>query len=476
MKWQQTDRATVRSGPAGRGPGFAPEPGVDLEELRIWLGERVSVKGEAGWETARLPWNRHLEQRPELVVAPRSTEEVRFALAYARRAGLKVAVQSSGHGAGSTLGDLQGALLLDMSGMRAISVDPGPRRARVEAGVTWEEVMSAAAPHGLAGLPGSSPNVAVAGYCLGGGVGFLGRRYGLAANSVHALEVVLPDGRALRTDAEHEPELFWALRGGGGSFAVVTALEIELFPVSTAYAGFLFWPVERAREVLHAWLEWTRTLPDEVTSVGRILQFPPIPTIPEPMRGRALAGVDGAILAAGAEAERLLEPLRALGPEIDTFAEVDAPALSRIHLDPEEPVPAIADSYMVRFDPEALDALLAVSPPASPSALLITEVRHLGGALSRPSPLQGSAGVLASEYIVFGVGLAMSPEMERGVVASLDAVGEAMRPWLAPRQYLNLSDRPRPAEEFFAPADLARLRAARDRYDPERTLLSNRPR
>src|SRR5262249_54041845 len=160
---------------------------------------------------------------------------------------------------------------------------------------------------------------------LGGGLGWLGRKYGLAANSVLAAEVVTADGRAVRVDRDHEPELFWAVRGGGGGFGVVTALEFRLYSVRTLYAGDLFWPIERAGEVLHAWRTWVESVPDEMTSLGRLLHMPPLPQIPEPFRGRSFVSVESAYLGDEAHGRELLEPLRGLAPEIDTVATIAPP-------------------------------------------------------------------------------------------------------------------------------------------------------
>src|SRR5262249_26133804 len=160
-----------------------------------------------------------------------------------------------------------------------------------------------------------SPTVGVTGYTLGGGIGWLARRYGLAANSVTAAELVTPDGRFVRTDADREPDLFWAVRGGGGSVGGGTALEMRLDPGRELYAGALFCPIQRAAEVLHAWRAWTGTVPDELTSVGRILRLPPVPEVPEPLRGRAFALVEAACLRDADTGSELLGPLRRLGPE-----------------------------------------------------------------------------------------------------------------------------------------------------------------
>jgi FAD/FMN-containing dehydrogenase len=154
----------------------------------------------------------------------------------------------------------------------------------------WQDVTVPAGQQGLATLAGSSPDVGVTGYTLGGGLGWLARRYWLAANSVTAAELVTPDGDLVRADAAHEPDLFWAIRGGGG-VGVVTALEMRLYPVRELYAGDLFFPIRRAAEVLHAWREWTATVPDEITSIGHLVRLPPLPEVPEPLRGRAFIPV-----------------------------------------------------------------------------------------------------------------------------------------------------------------------------------------
>ena len=221
------------------------------------------------------------------------------------------------------------------------------------AGVKWESVSPRVSDLGLAALHGSTPDVSIAGYGLGGGVGWYGRKHGLFTNSITAIELVTADGRLRRVDHDHEPELFWALRGGGGNFGVVTALEFRLFPISEVYAGALFFPWERSAEVLQAWLEWTQTVPDEVTSVGRILQFPPLEMVPRALRGKSFAVVHAYVLGSEAEGERLLAPLRALGPEIDTVAMVPPVALSEMHMDPPDPVPYSGEHLVLDRLPRA---------------------------------------------------------------------------------------------------------------------------
>ena len=301
--------------------------------------------------------------------------------------------QGTGHNAGP-LGSLENTLLLKTERMRGVHIDANARLARVEAGSVWLEVVEAAARHGLAALAGSSPDVGVVGYTLGGGMSFLSRKYGLCANAVRAIELVTADGRLVRADRDNEPDLFWALRGGGGSFGVVTAIELELFPIEHAYAGVLFYPIERGSEVLHAWRELTQSdaLPDELTTVARFLRLPPIPDIPEELRGKSFVTVDAYHLGDPGQADELLAPLRALGPINDTIATVPVPALSHLHMDPEQPVPAAGDGLMIAELPaRAVDAFVEVAGQNAKFPLVTVELRHLEGALRTPARLARSA-------------------------------------------------------------------------------------
>ena len=231
---------------------------LDLRPLRARMDGDVAGPGDANWDEARLAWNLAVDQRPAAVAMPESAEDVAAVVAFARAEGLRVAPQGTGHNAGA-LGDLADTILLKTHRMRGVTIDPDTRTARAEAGVIWIEVVEAAAEHGLAALAGSSPDVGVVGYTLGGGLSWLARKHGIGANQVTAIEVVTASGDLVRTDWANEPDLFWALRGGGGSFAIVTAIEFNLFPISEVYAGILWYPVEEAAEVLKAWRNWTGT-------------------------------------------------------------------------------------------------------------------------------------------------------------------------------------------------------------------------
>src|SRR5256885_4949520 len=293
--------------------------------------ERIVMPHDESWDEARLAWNLAVDQQPAAVALPESARDVGAIVRWARERGLRVAPQGTGHNA-HALGSLAHTVLLKTERMRAVAIDARAQRARVEAGVLWLEVVEAAAEHGLAALAGSSPDVGVVGYTLGGGLSWLGRKYGIGANSVTAVELVTADGRLVRADAENEPDLFWALRGGGGSFGVVTALEFRLYPLAEVYAGWLFFPIERAEEVLYTWRLSLDSMPDEMTLVARFLRLPRIPEIPEPLRGRSFVVVEGIYVGDEAEGAELIRPLRELGPELNTFATIPMPALSHLHM------------------------------------------------------------------------------------------------------------------------------------------------
>ena len=204
--------------------------------LRDLCGGAIALPGDDGYDAARQGFNLAVDQRPAAVAYPADAHEVAEIVKAARANGLRVAPQATGHNAGP-LGSLDRSILVKTSGLGGVEIDAADRIARVGAGVLWEEVVNAAAPYGLIALHGSSPNVSVTGYSLGGGMGWLARSHGLQANSVTAIELVTADGELVRTDAQHDPELFWALRGGGGNFGIVTALEFRLYPLSEVYAG-----------------------------------------------------------------------------------------------------------------------------------------------------------------------------------------------------------------------------------------------
>jgi FAD/FMN-containing dehydrogenase len=450
---------------------------TDIRALRAVVEGDVVAPGDAGWDDARRAWNLAVDQRPAAVVFPRGPFDVAAVVSHARAHGLGVALQGTGHGAGARSASLEDTILVNNVRLTGFEVDPEVRVLRAQAGTLWGPVAEAAAEHGLAALAGSAKDVGVVGYTLGGGIGWLARKYGMAANSVRALEVVTADGEVRRIDHRRDPDLFWALRGGGGSFAAVTAVELELHPVGELVAGSLLWPVEQAQPVLERYLEWVETVPDELTSLGRLLHVPDLPFLPEPVRGRSFVAVELALLGSEAEAAALLASLRALpGLALDTVKAMPPSGLATVHQDPDEPVPGVGDGAL--YGPltrEAVEALLAVAADRAASALVSFELRHLGGALARPEASHGAAGALEASFAGFAVGVAPSREAGAAVERSLRRVAEALAPWATGRSFLNLADLPGSAEAAFPADTYRRLRAVKAAYDPGDVFRANRP-
>ncbi|MQA75074.1 MAG: FAD-binding protein [Solirubrobacterales bacterium] len=437
------------------------------------FGDAVTAPGDAGWDPARGAFNLLVDQRPEAIARPRSASEAAAIVSAAGELGLRIAPQGSAHNAGP-LGSLEGTLLIRGERMTGVEIDAARRSARVEAGARWWDVTPRASELGLAALHGSSPEINVVGYSLGGGVGWMARKHGLQTNHLTAIEIVTADGAARRVDADNEPELFWALRGGSGNFGFVTAVEFELIEVRELYAGTLFFPYERAAEVLHAWHEWVATAPEELTSVGGTLQLPDLELIPEIVRGRSFARVEAVYAGGEADGAELLEPLRRLGPEMDTLAMVPPVGLANLHLDPIEPIPYLSAHAMLGdLAPADVEDYLSVVGPGSGSPLSL-ELRHMGGALERGAPGHGALDTLSGTYMMFALAGVLDPADAPGLEAELARVAASFEPHDVGR-YSNFTEQPHDVEAMYPTGTLERLRRVKADHDPEGIFKANHP-
>ena len=417
-------------------------------------------------------FNTTVEIRPAAVAYPRDADEVVAAVRHARRHGLRVAPTATGHNV-AAYGTLDDALLVDVRNLQEVAIDPAAQRVRAGAGVKWERIAPELSEHGLAGLHGSSPDVGIAGYSLGGGMGWLARRYGLQANSVTAIEIVLADGRHVRTDPRHEPDLFWALRGGNGNFGVVTAIEFAVYPVEELYAGTMFFPFERSSEVLHTWAAMLGGLPDELMTWASLVHFPDAPFVPDHARGGSFAIVSGAFLGDEAEGRELLRPIRDLGPAVDTYAMVPPVELGELAMDPPDPLPLhLVHRMLGEMPADAVDALLATAGPGTDPPPGMVQLRHMGGALSRVAPGAGARATLPGEVAMLALGVIPEPEMTAPVHAALERMEQSILPWSV-GHYPNFVEHPVDASGFFDAETWARLQAVKAAYDPDDVFRGN---
>jgi FAD/FMN-containing dehydrogenase len=443
-----------------------------FEGLRNTVRGRVITPGDPGWDGARRSWNLSVDQRPAAVVEAADREDVQSVVRFARGERLRVAPQSTGHGSES-LGALDGAILLKTSAMRGVTVDADAGVARVEAGALAGDVAAAAGAHRLAPVLGLASTVGVTGLALGGGTGWLSRAYGLTANNVRAFHVVTAAGEPVRADAQSEPDLYWALRGGGGRFAIVTALELEAHPVADVSAGALMWPAERAAEVLEQFRRWTLDAPEALGAVFRYLDLPPIDAVPPPLRGRRVVAVIAAHLGTEHDGERLIDPIRAAnGTLVDTFGPTDAAQLVRVAGDPEEPGPARGDGFLVsELDEGLVENVAELIAENALAPLSVLELRLLGGAMGRPA--DGALAMLNGRYSVFAAGPAFDDATAAAIAERIGQLRERLAPWTTSQALLNASGGGIDPAQAFDGATWERLRRIQDAFDPDRLILSN---
>jgi UDP-N-acetylenolpyruvoylglucosamine reductase len=444
-----------------------------LAELRTLLPGQVVVHGEPYWDLHRLGWVVNVDQQPHAVVTVADADDVVAVVRFARRHRLTVAAQPGGHGATSAL---TGTVVLRTRGLAGIEIDIASRTARVGAGVKFGELLAELDGTGLTALAGSTPDTTVVGLSLGGGLSWFGRAYGLAADSIVSLDLVDADGQLVRVTAASDPDLYWAVRGGGGDFGVVTAVEIRLHPAGHVYGGRLMWPIEAAPQVLRAYRDATATAPDELTLWAHLLRFPPLEVIPEPLRGGSFVTVDATYLGSAEDADALLAPLRALSPAMDTMGTVALSRLGDVLQEPVDPTPAMERSTLLReLSDDTLDALLGATGPESDSMLTIVQLRHLGGALARPAEQPGAVGVLDDPFQLFLLGIPAVPELVAPLQAALSSAESAVAPWASGRRLFNFLGSHEDPSAAFTPEALARLRRVKVSRDPHGVIRSNRP-
>lgn len=444
-----------------------------LTELRGATAGRLHTPADPDWNDVSRPWLVNVQQQPCAVLDVAGVDDVRIAVEWALRHRVPVAAQPTGHGA---TGTADGSLLLRTRRLGGIRIDAERRTAWVGAGVQAGELLAALDGTGLVYLGGSHPGTSVVGVTLTGGLGWFSRLHGVGADSVVAVELVDGTGFSRTVTATDDPELFWALRGGGGDFGVVTGLELRLHPAPQVWGGRLMWPAERMREVLLAYQEVTANAPHELSVWCQTTHFPPLQHLPEQLRGRSFTIVALAHVGSGEDAERHLRPFRAIpGAVLDTVGEVPLGALRTITDEPVDPMPAMESSTLLTdLDDQLIDDLVASVGADSGTPITMLQLRHLGGALAEEREGGGCFGTVPERYLLFAMAVAAVPELAapiRSAFAGLDEVtarcstGRAMPAFLGERS----------SDAWWTPATRARLVAAKAAADPAGVIRSNRP-
>ncbi|WP_369272696.1 FAD-binding oxidoreductase [Streptomyces sp. R11] len=429
--------------------------------------------GDDGYADEVTGFNLAALHTPDVVVGATGVDDIVMALRWASATGTPVAVQATGHGANFPIDH---GLLISTARMTDVRIDTDQRLATIAAGAKWRHVMDATAPHGLAALSGTSTDAGAVGYTLGGGLPVLGRAYGYAADLVRSFQVATPDGTLYESDPDHEPELFWALRGGKGNVGVVTSMVCELLPLSTILGGGIYSSGEHTEALLHAWTDWTKTVPDEMCSTFSLLRLPPIPEIPEPLRGGFWARVAIAWPGDPAEGERLLAPIRAAAPvAVDMVEEMPYAALDRIHMEPQDPLPAREACALLRDLPaDAIDTFLSqVGPDVPDCPLLVVEIRHMGGALARPARLEDAICSRDADYLLESVGVLAAPPAAEAIEMATRSLYTAMTPYGTGHTMINIHGTPGDTTDrarAWTPETYTRLGQDKSTYDPSNLL------
>lgn len=449
----------------------------NLETLRTRLQGSVFIPGDEGYDKARQTWDvKTFDQHPALVIMPANTSDVQTAVTFAREHDLPIAVQGGGHGHPHPAND---ALLVNFANMTNVRIDAEAALARVEPGVLFKAFVQFAHAYGLAPLNGFAATVGVVGYMLGGGVGWLARQYGSGAASIRSVELVTADGNLLHVNASTHPDLFWGLRGGGGNFGIVTALECTLYPVNEIFAGQVVYPIEQGKGVLSAYLKWAETVPDELTSALRITHFPDSPDLPPPLRGTSVITVMACYNGETMQGEALLSPMRTLGTVLlDTFALIPYSQVATISNDPGNAPPLFLyneSGASQAFTPNDIDALLdSAGNPAS--GIFQVEIRQLGGALAR-QPEDAMAFNCRQAHLYLDV-QATAPSLDqlKGGKQAIATLRQRLSQDMMGETLINFIDADVGSyltRAAYTSKNYQRLVALKDRYDPKNIFRFN---
>jgi FAD/FMN-containing dehydrogenase len=433
------------------------------------FGGATTTPADPAYSVAHAVWNGAIDARPALIAHCRSTADVVAAVNLTRTAGVPLAVRAGGHSvAGFSACD--DGVVIDLTGLRGVTVDVQRKLAMVEPGATWADFDAATGAHGLASTGGLVSSTGVAGLTLGGGIGWLQRKYGLACDNLRSAQVVTAGGEVIEADED----LLWGLRGGGGNFGVVTRFVFDLHPVATVLGGLLMFPFDRAEEVLRAFREWAVDAPDEAALLAAVNCAPPEPFVPPELVGKrvvALVGCWCGDLAAGAA---VLRPLRALGPAVDLFGPMPYPALQGM-LDGGAPH-GLRNYFRGGFVADLTDEVIAVAlehGARMPSPMSQIHFHQMGGAVGRVGTTMSSFSGRAAGYTYNLIGTWTDPAEDATHIAAIRAASGALTPLSLGSSYVNFDadeERARPAYGAEIYDRLARLKR---RYDPANLFSRN---
>jgi FAD/FMN-containing dehydrogenase len=455
--------------------------GKPLEEAAVqelaadFRGELIR-RGDDGYDAARAVFNGMIDRHPALIARCTGVSDVIAAVNFARENELVVAVRGGGHSVPG-YGVCDGGIVIDLSPMKGIWVDPEARTVRAQAGVTWGEFDRETQTFGLAVTGGRVTHTGIAGLTLGSGSGWLERKYGLTCDNLISADVVTADGQFLKASESENEDLFWGLRGGGGNFGIVTSFEYRLYPVGPiVLGGMLFYPFDRAAELLHFWRDYVETAPDELGSAPAFLTAPPAPFVPEHMKGQIVAGLIICYAGSPEEGEEVIRPLREFGPEVDLVQPMPYTVVQTL-LDPGNP-PGRNNYWKAENLKELGDE--AIATIVSHASNMISPFTHvviqpMGRAISRVREDETALGGRNADYALHAISMWENLAESEAHIAWTREFLEAMEPFTTPGISLNFtSDQNEDkVRAFFGPEKYERLVALKNQYDPKNLFRLN---
>jgi hypothetical protein len=439
-----------------------------VRELRDSLRGELVLPGDDAYDEARSVWNGIIDRRPALIARCTGTRDVIAAIGFARSEGLTVAVRGGGHNvAGNATVD--GGLVIDLSPMKGVRVDPEARTVRAQGGLTWGELDAETQAFGLATTGGLVTTTGVAGFTLGGGIGWLMRTHGLACDNLISADLVTADGQTVHASETENAELLWGLRGGGGNFGVVTEFEFRLHPVSHIYGGLLGWPFEAAPDVLRAWREWIADTPDELCTMAAFLYAPPLPFIPAEVQGAPIFGM-ACFHVDPDRGEEDFKPLRDLGPAVDVVGPMPYSAIQGMFDDgtPRGSRNYWRSGYLSELSDDAIDTIMSFCGANIPAPMGQFHIHQMGGAMSRV-PAGGTAfGNRDEPFLLNYIGMGLDPAQDDEVIGWAKGSSDAMAPYSTGARYVNfLADEGEAGVRTAYEAEtFTRLQNLKVRYDP----------
>jgi FAD/FMN-containing dehydrogenase len=454
-------------------------PVASVEPLRERLRDRfrgeIIEPGDKTYDSARKVYNAMIDKRPRLIARCVDVADVIAAVQYGRENNLLTAIRGGGHSGGG-MGICDDGLVIDLSRMKGIRVDPVGRTVRVEGGCVWADVDHATHAFGMATPSGTVATTGVAGLTLGGGIGHLTRTYGLTIDNLLGVDMVLADGRFVTASEKENPDLFWAVRGGGGNFGVVTSFLFRLHPVKMVNAGPTFWPLEQTPEVMKAYREFIAHAPENVSGFFAFLNVPPVPLFPEHLHGKKVCAVIWCSTASPEQTEKATKPLRSVGkPALDHVGPMPFPALQSL-FDPLLP-PGLQWYWRADFVKELSDAAIAKHLEQAsklPAGLSTTHIYPINGAAHRVGKTDTAFSYRDATWALVIVGIDPDPANKEKITRWCKDYFDALHPYSAGGAYVNfMMEEGQERVQASFRENYPRLASIKKKHDPDNFFRVN---